>query len=1496
MGLVDAINEGFESQRLGNPDDYIQSPNTMPYFVDGDTVDKGGVSYRLVGFDTPEISKIIEDGVLKRGTPGGNKATAIMSKLANDNGFTNIRPLTDGKGNLKKDIYNRVLAELVDESGNSFKDKILREGILGTSAYSSDLEKAKFELGAIDRFYRLSNKNPSDYEKARQDMLDARIKEGEFSKGIKNIAFDEEELAAANQLGLGNYYSQNLTQTRKNDRTITNEALNPISDSWEQGWMGVMEGMYGFLEATGDGLNIEKLSDIGEEGVERYRAKVNEYGTRLTDFRDIDGAYDIMIWMANNAAMSVPYMAVALGTLAVANVATPLIGTAVAIPLSISAPSAVYAGQTYNEMKGEKNAGLAMMSGVVQATLDRLGLAAIFSRGVMPKQLLTNAVAALEAKGVPTMLAQAQVATATKRELAGFAGDAAKVAKQQIRGKQLFKSIGSKTGAAAGGEGLTEAGQEATNYLAATAGSDLPFDYDELNRRVITAAVTGAALGAGFSVPFQISNHVGWANVAYGAMESDGTEVSDAAIWADEHMKANKLESMPSNAENATEADQKAQELSNEIEAETQRVYDAQKKISIAKNEWDNISQTRKDNLWKKSRERAKERLRRQNPDKNYDELEDRTQRHMERWGKSSFQNRVVESLKLFPRLFHSISTSSFSIDRLKAGGLPLRKLKDILGNAMQKSFNGAGWESQKVHLVSDILSNVMPDVTFYSTVVEGKLTGKKINKASKTLYDLWNKGKKVKTNSDGSVEVTFDPTTVPKDLKGRDAYIELINQLNQSSDKALNLLNNMNNQINNSNEKNLQRGAINYLGQYYSTYRAMSVKTVRKFKKEFKKKLLAIPEKEFEGGRLDEAYVDALIDKVINAGITDFDDAFSMVRGDLNPQFTKKRTLKLSERPEFDKFFEQDIYTNINTYTQSAARHLSHSQFIGKDGRIINQLLDETQKEMAKTMGEERAQIEVDKIAFELSNALLAESGNYKRATTEAGKKLERIQRSFLMFTALAGLSLSTISSFVELALTGRHLKPEDVNGLLKTQGKEFAAMLKTGMKQIASDIPGGQNFNTAAGLARGQLIIRRLGYIQSNLGAATTVGATEINAWQRNIMQSYFKWNGLQGWTNYTRAVRASIAADFISEKLKLIADYGYIFEADAEYDLTTEKGRELLLAKSDVSQGELFSNEALEKSTLTKKEVDKVTREVAQAKEALRNLGLDVETFVDFYKRFDLNIQHNNRAEYKILLDDTSTLEEKTAAQTKIIENNNNVADIQEGIDDGLGILTAEETKFRNDQLREATFNFVNEAVALPMGMNRPLIYQDPRYALFTQFQGFMSTFTANHLPRLYGEYVKRGSPTMRYSAFSMMATMIMLGFASQFLKDMLKYEDEENFLGVATRSPYLDTSDYIQRGVRSSGLLGTYERILDQFAPLYPQGKKSDSYIEFLFGTVSRESPGLSNLERIFSAGEDILTGDVGKGIKKISKTTPFIGSINRLTNEIGDLTTNLDFKE
>ena len=117
------------------------------------------------------------------------------------------------------------------------------------------------------------------------------------------------------------------------------------------------------------------------------------------------------------------------------------------------------------------------------------------------------------------------------------------------------------------------------------------------------------------------------------------------------------------------------------------------------------------------------------------------------------------------------------------------------------------------------------------------------------------------------------------------------------------------------------------------------------------------------------------------------------------------------------------------------------------------------------------------------------------------------------------------------------------------------------------------------------------------------------------------------------------------------------------------------------------------------------------------------------------------------------------------------------------------------------------------------NRPLIYQDPRFALFTQFQGFIATFTANHIPKLWGEYVKRGTPAMKYNAFAIMTTMIMLGFASQYLKDLIKYGELRKF--GPDDHPYLNQSEYLQRGIRASGLLGTGERVLDQFFPLYEQ---------------------------------------------------------------------------
>jgi hypothetical protein len=145
-------------------------------------------------------------------------------------------------------------------------------------------------------------------------------------------------------------------------------------------------------------------------------------------------------------------------------------------------------------------------------------------------------------------------------------------------------------------------------------------------------------------------------------------------------------------------------------------------------------------------------------------------------------------------------------------------------------------------------------------------------------------------------------------------------------------------------------------------------------------------------------------------------------------------------------------------------------------------------------------------------------------------------------------------------------------------------------------------------------------------------------------------------------------------------------------------------------------------------------------------------------------------------------------------------------------------------------------------------------------------------------MWDEGVVRGSPSMRYSTFITVGTMIMLGFASQALKDWIKYEDGEN--------EYLDNAQYIQRGIRSSGLLGTYERVIDQFMPLYPQGKSGDTTIgSWLLSSAATESPGISNLKRLITGTADIAKGDIQKGTKKYFQAAPIVGSVNRITDDL-----------
>ena len=136
---------------------------------------------------------------------------------------------------------------------------------------------------------------------------------------------------------------------------------------------------------------------------------------------------------SNNAALSLPYMGITVA----GTVAAPFTGG-----LSLAAPAAIYAGQTWNEMEGEnRQASVAVAAGVAQAALDRVGLGFTFKKGVGSTELLKKAVTELQKQGMTKEAAEATVVAATRKEMASFVGDAAQVAADQLKAKKLFKDV-----------------------------------------------------------------------------------------------------------------------------------------------------------------------------------------------------------------------------------------------------------------------------------------------------------------------------------------------------------------------------------------------------------------------------------------------------------------------------------------------------------------------------------------------------------------------------------------------------------------------------------------------------------------------------------------------------------------------------------------------------------------------------------------------------------------------------------------------------------------------------------------------------------------------------------------------------------------------------------------------------------------------------------------------------------------------------------------------
>jgi len=188
---------------------------------------------------------------------------------------------------------------------------------------------------------------------------------------------------------------------------------------------------------------------------------------------------------------------------------------------------------------------------------------------------------------------------------------------------------------------------------------------------------------------------------------------------------------------------------------------------------------------------------------------------------------------------------------------------------------------------------------------------------------------------------------------------------------------------------------------------------------------------------------------------------------------------------------------------------------------------------------------------------------------------------------------------------------------------------------------------------------------------------------------------------------------------------------------------------------------------------------------------------------------------------------------------------------------------DTKSKEDyvvnNLQQATYNFVNEAVVLPSTLNRPKFYSDPYLKLFTQFTGYTSAFTANILPRLLGDLRKAGSEDQKNSA-AVIAMMIGLSMIALYIKDMIKYGESP--------PKWVKENKEFLRVINQMGILGSGQRVFDQMFPLMEDNRKKD-----IIDRIADQSAQLSYLNKVKRA----LEAPEGKKIEQGAKLLPIVGT-------------------
>jgi len=1463
-------------------------------WVDSDTIADNDRSYRIVGYNARETSKVVPDNEtgLPRfimGQQGGDEQSEATQRIAAAGGFNII----ESTGEF--DSYGRELIRIKDAKGNDLSNTLIRSGAVGINRYTDEQGLKAYEDGLMAR----ESGKVSNYGKIADEVITKRpiyfkdtplmekafgsspTTENDYAQQVLqviaeqrglNLQDDDQLREATKILDSGNYDQRSIPFTaiafRSPDRTKEGIAYNQFSTSWNQGWAGMARGLMGFSELMGVTIGNEEMKEWGGEGVKIYSEELKR-APRLEsmDYRDVDDVWDAYRFISNNLAMSAPYLV----TLTTGALLTP-VTAGVSMGIAYGSVGGSYAGQVWNDIegpKGRQEAGLSLLAGTAMAVIDAFGFKGLISPSrILSKEgreYLAEEIAKRSKGEITVEQARESVRVMSvkkmKETMEGMGNFAYDLAKQGRLAPLIAKSQFIKSGIKGGlREAGTEAAQEGLGYLASKAmsegGLDKNFDMEKFKNLLAQAAVAGGTLGTGFATAGELvqvgKNKVLKRDLEEGKLDSlnpfdrirrefnpeekitDPVTGIERSFGNNDIIDENKKGSVSLNVNSMDEANINRlnkerillgklsdTELNQKLSDIENRIAKNDESIALNSDIANHPDVAEKDKAEARVRNRNLEGDRRRN-------LVNKEQVERETTGRA--QGRIAE---LTPKEVERIENDIAKYEARPKDVEPQESKVKQATEARQKTL-----ESRKRDRTFwDKLKNFKEYLPKGYRAAATSIFRPELLRLSETLRKLASligsplgsmySGRNVEHYSDHLFSNRFMSILKAKNIFQRFGYIDTLSNSKEISEIIYRYMN----------AQKLDPTSAEAIAYFNS--------------KEYIKHKSAL-----------EITVNDLNDLVQ----TMFDLEYEMMVKEIGAGAAIRRI----NDPK-DPFW---MNTGSFDWKKVRQNESAWKAFMAKNARKMN--------------GEKYTYSEINDLYIKISNQ-------------EEASDFSLVEGDFWQpntFKTSKGQNLSTADGFSDFANTDiilnmTHLSRQYAKYIAYTTyfgagGKDLDYMLGQMKEEGLSD-------DQIAEVAQGVKDI-----IDAGTGNFNNIKSKNLNFWQRKA--SFFStliglpFSVLASFAEFAMLLYNDPGFPVIKEGIKKAMGEMITIFKDIEKGTQNPALENVPNSAKDskalhrLMMNGLVHEDAVGATRLGMGETDvaqawflkkffKVTlispltlfqRILAQSQVAgfvsdrlrllaaipegypmnnrqqevytqMLNMGMDVDTMVAMYIKYD-----GNQALFDSLMEDTT---DKVAQ-----------ADMD----------------FMNEQMEIGSYAFINERVQNPKAYNRPLLFQDPHYQLFLQFNGFISTFTANIIPKLWIDYTKNGSPRMRYNTFALMIIMFALAGLSQWLKDYIKFKDS---------TPYLTKEQLLQRALMASGILGSGERVLQAAFPLYRS--RDESIVDRVFGETIGGAPFVRNVANIGKSIGSALEGKTEQAVRQGLTATPLIAPATPIRNIIHD---------